>query len=362
MATPNRTFLAVCLTAALTLTLSTSRAAVLPEFAPAIEFDSAGPQPTVAKLKGKAVIVLFFQSSDKAGNAWSGKLIGEMQESFGTNKTVVLMAIKTDGGGVNAAKNYLSSKGAKLDQWVVGNDAGAKYSGDLVGDPLWYYLIVGANGNIVERGKAGITYNVVVGPNKKTEQHYSLANHSIIKSCGKLTTVLPADKAYPSSVAPLARLAELGDAAKALAICTTLLPKPKEKQAATELLADLQPVVDKQISDRLTLLDNAKAASAARYDAYNELALMLKDLKAHPAGAKIGPALAKARQDPALQKEARADSAYKGLAARLQKAGAREKPRMAKDFEALAKQFEGTKYGELAGGIALDLAASAETK
>lgn len=362
MATLTRTISAACLTCALSLTLSPALAAVLPEFGPSIEFDSAGPQPTVAKLKGKAVIVLFFQSSDKASSAWSGKLIDEMQESFGTNKTVVLMAIKTDGGGINAAKNYLSSKGAKLEQWIVGNDAGAKYSTDLVGDPLWYYLIVSATGTIVERGKAGVTHNVTVGPNKKKEQHYNLANPSIIKSCGKLTTVLPSGKTYPESVASLARLTELGDAAKALVTCTSLLPKPKEKQAATELLEDLQPLVEKQISDRITLLGDASAASPARYDAYTELVAMQKDLKSHPAGAKIGPALAKARLDPALQKEARAENVYKGLALRLQRAGARDKPRLGKEFEAVAKQFEGTKYGDLAGSVAQDLASSAETK
>lgn len=354
--------LTVCLAGAFLSNGSRAHAAVLPDFGPSIEFDAAGPQPTVAKLKGKAVIVLFFQSSDKNSNAWSGKLIEEMQDAFGTNKTAVLLAIKTDGGGVNAAKGYLTSKGANLDSWVVGSDTGAKYSSDLVGDPLWYYLIVNAAGTIVERGKAGITHNVVVGPNKKTESHYSLANPNIIKSCGKLKTVLPPDKTYQFPVKALARMAELGDAAKALAVCTTLLPKPKERQAATELIADLQPVVEKQISDRTALLDDAKASSAARYDAYNELAMMQKDLKSHPLGAKIGPALAKARQDPALQKEARADSVYKGLALRLQKAGAREKPRLAKEFEAFAKQFEGTKYGQIAADTASDLASSAETK
>lgn len=362
MVMPDRLFRALCIAGALTLVGSLSNAAVLPDFGPSIEFDSAGPQPTVAKLKGKAVIVLFFQSGDKNSNAWSGKLIEEMQEAYGTNKTVVLLAIKTDGGGVPAAKGYLTSKGANPDQWIIGNDTGAKYSSELVGDPLWYYLIVNASGTIMERGKAGVTHAVVIGPNKKREVHYSLANPAVLKSCGKLTTVLPADKTYPSSVKALARMAELGDAAKALAACAALLPNAKERQAATELLADLQPVVEKQLADRTALLDDAKAASAARYDAYNELAQMMKDLKTHPLGAKVGPALAKARQDPALQKEARAESVYKGLALRLQKAAARDKPRLGKEFEAFAKQFEGTKYGQLASETASGLASSAETK
>lgn len=342
------------------LAAASAHAADLPEFAPAVEFDSAGPQLTLAKLKGKAAIVLFFQSSDKSSNNWAGKLIDEMQEAYATNKTVVLVAIKTDGGGISGAKSYLTSKGANLDLWVVGNDTGAKYSTDLVGDPLWYYVLVGANGNIVERGKAGVSHTVTVGPDKKREQRYNLANPSILKSCGKLSLVLPADKTYPPAVRNLARMAELGDAAKALALCTALLPKPKEKPAAVELIADLQPVVEKRIGDLSALLGDAAKPSPERYDAFNELALMQRDLKTHPLAAKIGPAIVKAKQDPALQKEARADSAYRPLAVRVQKASPREKARLAKELEAFAKQFEGTKYGQIATDKAQELAAAAE--
>ncbi len=356
-------FLALCLVSAFALSALDGLAAVMPEFGPSVEFDVNDPQTTVAKLKGKAVIVIFFQA-DKAGSAWSGKLIAELQESFGADKAVVLMAIKTDGGGVNAAKTYLTSKGADLDQWVVASDKGAKYSSDLVGDPLWYYVLVSPEGNIIERGKAGITHNVVIGPNKKTESHFNLANPNILKRCPKRKTVLPADKTYQPPVKKLARLAELGDTAKALALCTALLPKPKEREAATELIADLQPVVEKNVATNTATLNDTAAPSPARYDAFNELSGIMRDLKSHPLAAKIGPVLAKARQDPALQKEARAESIYKALAARLQKATPRDRPRLGKEFEAFAKQFEGTKYGEVAAGVASDIASevSADTK
>jgi hypothetical protein len=353
--------IALSLAAALFLPAG-ARAAVLPDFGPTVQFDPAGPQPTVSKLKGKAVIVLFFQSSDKAGGAWTEQLIQEMQESFATNRSVVLLAMKTDGGGIPAAKGFLSSKGANTDQWLVACDNNAKYSSDIVGDPTWYYLIVGADSTIIERGKAGVTYHVQIGADKKKrENHYALAKPSIIKPCGKIGTVLPAGKSYAASVAPLVRLAELGDAEKAMLQCAALLNKPKEKQAASELLADLQPIVEKRVSDRVALLGDAAKPSPDRYDAYNDLALMLKDLKTHPLAAKINPALAKARQEPALQKEARADSAYKAIMARVQKATPRDMARLAKELEALAKQFEGTKYGQAAADSASTVASSAET-
>ncbi len=361
MTTTKSAALALCLAASLAMPDATARAAVLPEFGPSIQFDPAGPQPTVGKLKGKAVIVLFFQSSDKSGGAWTGDLIQEMQESFATNRSVVLLAIKTDGGGIPAAKGFLSSKGANPDQWLVACDTSAKYSSDIVGDPTWYYLVVGADGTIVSRGKAGVTYHVQIGADKKKrETHYELAKPSIVKPCGKIAPVLPADKSYTSSASSLARLAELGEAEKALVLCAGLLSKPKEKQAASELIADLQPVVEKRVTDRVTLLGDAAKPSPARYDAYNDLSLMLKDLKTHALSAKISPALAKARQDPALQKESRADAAYKAIMARVLKATARDKPRLAKELETLAKQFEGTKYGQQAADTASELASSAE--
>ena len=350
----------LCLAAMILFPIAHGLAAPLPEFGPSIQFDPSGPQPTVAKLKGKAAIILFFESEDKASNVWAGELIQEMEEAYGTNQTVVLIGIKTDGGSTTSAKGYLAGKGANTDSWIVGCDKGAKYSTDLVGDPKWYYLLVGSDGNIVERGKAGTTHNVVVGPDKKREKHYNLANPKILKACGKVSTVLPAGKTYQPSVRPLARLAELGDAEKALVLCTGLLAKPKEKQAASELLADLQPVVEKRIADRLALLGDAAGASAARYDAFNELAEIQKDLKTHQLASKIAPALTKARQYPALQKEARADSAYQRLLARAQKAANRDKPIIAKELRAFALQAEGTKAAQLASNLADELEAAAQ--
>lgn len=348
---------AACLAAAVLLSATRLCAAALPDFGPSVQFDPAGPQPTVAKLKGKAIVVLFFQSSDKTSNGWSGKLIQAMQDAYGTNKTVVLMALKTDGGGVAAAKGYLTSKGANLDQWVVGADADAKYASGVAGDYQWYYVLVGADGTIVERGKAGVTHTVVVGQDRK--QEYNLANPKMLKSCGKLTTVLPAGKSYASAVSGLVRLVELGDAEKAFSLCSAMLSRPKERPAATELLADLQPLVEKRLSDRAAILSDPAAPSPARYDAFSELAQMAKDLKNHPAAAKVSPLLAKARLDPALQKEARAEAAFKNVMPRVQKASDRDKPRLAKELENIAKQNAGTKYGQLAADEAASLASSA---
>ncbi len=347
------------LAAALIALSAAALAAPMPEFGPSVQFDPAGPQPLLAKLRGKAVIMLFFQSGDKSSDSWSGKFIQEMEEAYADNPAVVLIALKTDSGGPAAAKGYFAAKKAKPDLWIVGSDADAKYATSITGDPLWFYVLVGADGSIIERGKAGVSHTVTVGPDKKREKRFNLADPKLIKKCGAIATALPAGKRYDSSVAPLVRLTELGDAEKAFTLANGMLARPKEKQAATDLLADLQPLVERRITERVALLADTAAASAARYTAFNELTQMVKDLKGHALANKAGPALSKAKLDPALQREARAEAAYKTLLPRIQRATERDKPRLAKELEAFAKQHDGTQAGQLAADTAQEFAASA---
>jgi hypothetical protein len=352
--------LTVCLAGLLALATVNARAAgkAIPEFGPSVEFDSAGPQPALSKLKGKAVIILFFQSSCPICNKWAPAFFKDVQNEYGTNNAVVLIALKTDGGGIAGAKTYLKSKGVNLDQWIVGSDDGAKYHTQVTGDDsLWCYTLLGADGTIVQQAKAGMSKRF--GPDKVTL--YNLADPALLKKCGKLTTVLPPDKRYDPSLSSLVRMAEFGDAEKALVLCSAAISKMNTRQAATELKADLQPVVEKRLSDRAALLGDATQPSPARYDAFQELTRMVSDLKTLPAATKVVPVLTRAKQDPALQKEARAESAYRGLQTRVQKAGDRDKPRLVKELETFAQQAAGTKYGQLAVESAKQLSDSIPT-
>jgi hypothetical protein len=334
--------------------LPAARAAgkAVPEFGSSVTFDSGGPTPSLSRLKGKAVVLLFFQSSCEICNKWAPAFFKDVQEEFGTNNVVALIALKTDGGGIAGAKTYLKSKGADLDRWVVGVDESATYHTRVTGnDALWCYTLVGADGTIVQQAKAGMSKRF--GPEKVTR--YTLADSKLLKQCGKLATVLPAGKKYDSAMSAPVRLAELGEAEKALTLCAAALGRIKERAAATELMADLQPLVEKRLSERAAILGDAAQASPARYDAWLELTQMAKDLKTHPAAVKLAPLLSRAKLDPALQKEARAEAAYRGTMARAQKASARDRPRLAKELEAIAQQNPGTKCGALASESAAEL-------
>jgi len=352
----NPPLLTACLAGLLACaTVAARAAATIPEFGPSVSFDSAGPQPSLSKLKGKAVIILFFQSWCGICNKWAPAFFKDVQSEYGANSAVVLIALKTDGGGIAGAKTYLKSKGVNLDQWIVGSDEGAKYHTQVTGDDsLWCYTLLGADGTVVQQAKAGMSKRF--GPDKVNR--YTLADPALLKKCGKLTTVLPPDKRYDPSMSSLVRMAELGDAEKALVLCNAAVSKMNTRQAATELMADLQPVVEKRLSDRAAILSDASQPSPARYDALQELARMVGDLKTYPAATKVAPLLTKAKQDPALQKEARAETAYRSLQLRVQKSSPRDQPRLVKELEALAQQAAGTKYGQLAGESAKQLSES----
>ncbi len=326
----------------------------LPEFGSAVEFDSSGPQPTLAKLKGKAVLIIFFKSRFGLSSSFGNDFFADFQKTHGNNRGLALIAIKTDGGSVSSAKDYLKAIGANLSLWVVGCDTEAKYYKQVADDDdFWGYVLVGSDGTIIRKGSV-LSYFV-----GGTSKRFVLADPKLVSDCGELKTVLPSDKQYDPSMIGLVRMAEMGEAEKALLLCNASLNKPKERQAAVALKADLQPIIEKRLEERVSILSDTLKPSSARYDALLELTQMTKDLKTTlPSATKIAPLLSKVRQEPAMQKEARAETAYQSTLARMKKASDRDKPRLVKELESIEQKNPDTKYGQLAGERAKQFADS----
>lgn len=346
----NRPFISFLLSGVLALSAAHVAAQALPEFGSTVEFDSTGPQPTLAKLKGKAVLIVFFQSRFSLSSGFGNEFFADFQKVHGNNRGLALIAIHTDGGSVSSAKDYLKAIGANLNLWVVGCDTEAKYSKQVADDDtFWGYVLAGSDGNIIRKGSV-LSYFV-----GGTSKRFVLADPKLASGCGELKTVLPADKQYDPSVSGLVLMAELGEAERALMLCNAALNKPKERQAAAALKADLQPLIEKRLEERAAVLSDTSNPASARYDALSELTQMTKDLKNLPSATKVAPLLSKARQEPAMQKEARAETAYLSTLARLKKASARDKPRLIKELEAIEQKNPDTKYGQLAGESAKQL-------
>lgn len=255
-----------------------------------------------------------------------------------------MMAIKTDGGGISGARNYLKSAGANLDKWCVGIDKNATFYKQVTGkDELWGYVLVGANGNIVKHGKAG-SYRPVAHNKIK----YVLSSSNLLKGCGKLETVLPPNKEYPPELSKITRLAELGCLSKALSLCAPSRQSSKNKAAAEALKQDILSIVETRIGNRVDILSDTNKDAGSRYEAHKELSVMVKEFRTVPAAKEANVLLAKTRRDPVIQKEKNAETVYLRAMQKLQKASKRDQPRILRELQMVAKKYEGTKYGKLA--------------
>ena len=328
----------------LVVAAAAAQGAVMPEFGRSVRFDNNGPFPVMSRLRGKAVIVLFFQSWCPKCNAWAPKLIGQDQEAYGNNHAVVTLAIKTDGGQLADAMNYLVEKGADLRKWRVGIDVNAAFYKQLTGsNELWGYVVVGSDGSIAGHGKAGSHYTS--GPESG---RFVLASKTLLKGCGKLTTVLPADRQYPAELNAIIQCAEMGYLAKALSLAKTATYRARDKQAAKRLQDDILAAIDGLIKDQADVLKDDKQDWGARYEAHKALTAIMKELRSVPGAKEANALLAKVRRESAFQKEQSAETAYLRVVRRLPRASDRYKLILAKHFDEVAKRYEGTRYGKLA--------------
>ena len=88
----------------------------------------------------------------------------QIEEKYGDDGRIALMAIKTDGGGASGAESYLFGK-ADTSKWVIAADNGAKHYVATTGkDALFQYALIGPEGKVVDVGQAGSRYSN--GPNK----------------------------------------------------------------------------------------------------------------------------------------------------------------------------------------------------
>ncbi len=339
-----RRFVAIGVLIGFFLATSRAPAAVMPEFGRTVKFDNSGPFPVMSRLRGKAVLVIFFQSWCPKCNEWAPDLIGQVQEAYGSNHAVVTLAIKTDGGRLSDARNYLIGKGGDLRKWRVGTDAGATYYKQLTGsNNLWGYVLVGPDGDIVSRGEAGSQY--ISGRDKGK---FVLATKTPLKKCGKLTTVLPADRQYPSSLNGIVQYAEMGYLGKALSLATSAARGSRDRQGAKKLKEDILAAIEGRIKGQVDILKDETKDWGARYEAHKALTAIVKGLRTVPAAREARALLAKIRTDRAFRKEKSAEAAYVRVARKLPRANARYKRVLANDLEKVAKRYEGTRYGDLA--------------
>ena len=334
-----------CLALALTTIPLPGRPALaagpLPPFHGAIDFEKSVPDLTPEALKGKGALIVFFQSWCPICNQWSADLLRQIEAAHGSNPGLMLIAIKTDDGGVKGAESYLKEKGANVDLWFIGSDPRAEYYKKVTGkNELWNYALVNAEGNIAEIGQAGAFWSD--GPEKGK---FTLSSKDVVKKCGKIQTLLPADGKYPGELARIARVAELGALGQAMKACTAAAAKSKHKEAAGQLLAALQTAAKARLQELMKTAGDDKADSGRRYEAHKELAGLVKELAGQPLATEAATLVNKVSQDPAMRKEKAAEDEYRPIAAKMDKASAKGKPAVAKELKRIGEKYPGTLYG-----------------
>jgi hypothetical protein len=332
------------LLAGLVLPAFTATGKEMPEFGKSVVFDKTAPNVTISKLRGKAVIVVFFQSPKEVVCPWAKKMVTQAQEIHGTNPCVVLIALQTDCDDAKAARKTFVSLGGDPDVWLIGGDKNSDYSREVLSRKgLWMFALVGANGKIVKTGQAGNYYSA--GPDAG---RYMLTVSDVFKDCGELKSVLPRDKKYPDALLGVVRCAEMGCLAEAIKMCSSGGRTPAERKAAQALKKDIIKAAGERLEAKADELKDDSKDWGTRYESYKELDAMVKELRNVPESRDAQNLVLEMGRTPEIQREKTAESSYLRLMVKLEKAGKSQKARVRKELAALGARYSDTKYGKLA--------------
>jgi hypothetical protein len=317
-----------------------------PEFGDSISFDSEGPDLLLSRLRGKAVVMVFIQSASAAYDDWGPMALKQAEASFGNNRAVALVLIKTDGGSTGAIKKYVKEHGLDRNKWYIATDSKGEYMMQIAGqDALWIYVQIDSTGNIVRVGQVGSYWNE--GGQKG---RFVIADREWLASCGEIQRILPEGKSYPESLSQIVLCAEAGAFGKALKLCESAARKSKEKESVTELRKDILAIVDGRADIVLGALYAQQPPDwGVRYEMYKVVSDLLADVADVPAAARNAKsAAAKLARHPKIEQERAAEAAYLGARLRFDKASSRDKSRALTNLRRVAKKYQGTRYGKLA--------------
>jgi len=189
-------------------------------------------------MRGKSVVVVFFQSWCGICNRWSPDFFRQVGEKYKNDPKVVLVALKTDGSDVKDAVGYLKSR-TDLEHWLVGTDKNASYYRQVTGnDKLYKYVWVDPKGEVSEV----LATEQYFG--EKNAKQFVLANDKMVKDLHKgASTLIAENSELRVKIKEAVRFAEVGMFLSALKAVGTQASDPKLKNDVSEFR--------KVISDRL---------------------------------------------------------------------------------------------------------------
>lgn len=313
-----------------------------PPFGGSLTWNTSKESPSLDALRGKAVLVVFFQSWCPLCNEWSGAMFKSITEQFKDQPQVVLIALKTDGGSVRDALDYLEGK-MDTDHWLVGTDTNATYARQATGvDRLYTYAWITPEGEIGESGKAGST---VSGSNPK--RYWATRDDAREQFVAAAKPLLAPGQPLPEPLRPVARLAEQGLFASALRELQTLAGKPVLSESAVALRTAIAAAVQSSIDRHTAAL--ASSGESNRYFSYLAL-LDIEDRFANSAFARMADeATAPHANSDWVKREEEARRAYDNLMRKASRADdKRSVERITKSLQEFGAAHSNTVFGKIA--------------
>ena len=315
-----------------------------PEFGPSVVFDRSDGSMRLSDLRGKMVVVVFFQSWCPICNGWSPELLRQLAKAFGDDPSIALVAIKADGGTPADAKAYLKAHGADLSKWIVASDTGGTYYQRVNGtNALWGYALIDDQGRLLERGHAGSFYDEPAG------KRFALADPTKKAKAISSASKIAVDSDTPAELLPIVKAAQAGKLVAAIRALKTY-DHGKLKDPALKL----KSILDDSLSSRAEKAANDVKSEDAetRYQAYQTLQALstFNDL---PAGQSAKKSLASLRTDKALMadmtKQAQAESTFWAMIAKSIRLEIEpRKMQLPLAMKQFADAFAGTAYAERA--------------
>ncbi|PCJ59717.1 MAG: hypothetical protein COA79_09945 [Planctomycetota bacterium] len=302
----------------------------IPEFGDSIKFSKDSPQISLNQLKGKAVLLVFFQSWCPSCNKWSGKMFKKIETAHGDNPNVVLFAIKTDGGGTSGAEAYLKERKVNFKKWFIGTDKLGAYS-QLFNTKKSLYGGVevspdGSYRKISDTSMAGRNFENIYGD--------------------QLKRILP-EKKYIPELSGVVRNAEMSLFKLSLLECNKLSKNKKIRDEAKALKKDILEAASNKVKGLLIELNDDTQEN--RFISFMSLRSIAIELKGTASSKEAIKGLKIAKSAPFFKKELKAEKVYLSILSKASRMKRRKREEVLRaTFPKFAEKYPDTYYGKLA--------------
>jgi hypothetical protein len=313
-----------------------------PPFGDSLTWDTGKEAPALERLRGKSVLIVFFQDWCGICNRWSGDMFRQVGEAYADDPTVALIAIKTDGGSLRDAHDYLKTR-TDLRHWMVAVDENATYYRQATGQSkLYKYLWISPDGKVGEFDDAGNYYDSNGG------KSFALAAEKSRNKYRKdATALMTMEPPLADGLGGAVTLAERGLFLAALAEVAKVGNAGGLAEDAARFRKRISDLLMAAVKEHKAVVEDE--ANENRYLSYLALEGIERDFGKSPPGLAAREVVSAEARAAWLDEEKDAESQYKAIMKRAARADdERGRERIARALKKLAEEHPDTVYGRMA--------------